>query len=481
MYYNFSENKFSENKFTKNEGDFMFYGRKKEINELTNYLNKNSAILIYGVRRVGKTSLIKETIKLENRKFIYYECIKASELINVSFFIELLKKEISFPNIIFNDFLSIFEYLNNNYSDYIFVIDEYSYLKEYYLTSKKKDSYQEALRIDSSFQKIIDEYLSNNSLILCGSSLSIMKDLIEYNSPLYDRFKYVLNLKEFSYNEIKDFFPNYSNKQLVEIYSIFGGSPNVLNKIDTNEDLFTNIKKLILDDNSKIRNHISLNILNEFNKDNDLSLILNVIKNGAKSYTDIATKCNLLTTGLLDKKLKKLIDLDLIEKIYPINMENNNKKSLYEIKDNLLKFYYTYVYGKESFLNLYSADRYFDEFINKSLNEFISRRFERIVRDYFQISIKKGFYGDIINVGSYFSDNNEFDCVLKRKDFTYSVYEAKYYERPISLSIQQKEINQIKSIKGLKISEIGFIALNGFAEKIEGINYLEIDDLFINR
>ena len=102
-----------------------------------------------------------------------------------------------------------------------------------------------------------------------------MKDLIEYNSPLYDRFKFVLHLKEFSYNEIKEFFPNKSNQELIEIYSIFGGSPNVLNKIDEKNNLIENIKELILDENSKIRSHISLNILNEFNKDSDLNLSLN--------------------------------------------------------------------------------------------------------------------------------------------------------------------------------------------------------------
>ena len=458
----------------------MFVGRKEEINKLSNYLGNNNSILIYGLRRVGKTSLIKETMRLNNKKHIYYECIKASEKQNVDYFIDLLKEEIDFPSLIFNDFLSVFKYLNNNYNNYTFVIDEYSYLKEYYISSKKQGSIQEAMRIDSSFQKIIDEFLTNNSLILCGSSISIMKGLIEYNSPLYDRFKFVLHLREFNYQEIKEFFPNLSNRGLVEFYSVFGGSPNVLSKLDETKSLKENICILLLSDDSKIKNHIALNIFSEFDKDRELNNVLDVIKNGAKSYGDIGKKSHIETNGLLDKKLKKLIDLDIVEKIYPINMENDNKKGLYEIKDNLLKFYYSYLYGKSNLIYLFGPDRFFDEYIKKSLNEFISRRFERITRDYFSIMIRKGKYRDVVGVGAYFTSNSEFDCVLKKKDYTYSVYEAKYYDGPISEKLQLKEIGEIKDIKGINVNNIGFVSSCGFEKEIEGIDYLDLNDLYDN-
>ncbi len=456
----------------------MFVGRKEEIKMLKDNIHNNSAVLVYGLRRVGKTSLIKETLRQNNKKYVYYECIKGSEELNVKYFIELLVEQLDLPNMAFTDFLSLFKFLNNTYSDYVFVIDEYSYLKEYYFSSKKQGSIQEASRLDSSFKTIIDEYLTNNSLILCGSSISIMKDLIDYNAPLYERFSFVLHLKEFNYREIKDFFPNVDNNKLLKIYSIFGGSPNVLNKVDGSISIESNIEKLLLRQDSKLRNHINLNIFSEFGKDSDLNSVLDVIKNGAKNYGDISKQSHIETTGLLDKKLKKLIDLDLIEKVYPINMENDNKKCLYEIKDNLLKFYYSYINGKDSLISLLDEKRYYDEYINPSIKEFISRRFERIVRDYYRIMVKEGKYNNIIGLGSYFSSNSEYDCVLKYKDYSYGIYEAKYYEKPLSLQIQLKEIEDIKAIKGLKISEIGFASASGFEEKLDNVSYLELNDLF---
>ena len=55
----------------------MFYGRKKEINLIKSVFNENNnAILIYGKRRVGKTTLIMESIKEYDS--IYFECLKDS-------------------------------------------------------------------------------------------------------------------------------------------------------------------------------------------------------------------------------------------------------------------------------------------------------------------------------------------------------------------------------------------------------------------
>lgn len=57
------------------ECDNIFYGRLKEIELIRSCLkDKNNSILIYGKRRVGKTTLIKETIN--KYKFLYFECFE---------------------------------------------------------------------------------------------------------------------------------------------------------------------------------------------------------------------------------------------------------------------------------------------------------------------------------------------------------------------------------------------------------------------
>ena len=455
----------------------MFIGRKKEIEDISKYIKKNNALMIYGLRRVGKTTLIKHALELNNVNYIYYECIRADEETNIRLFIDLLKDKIDFPNIMFADFLSLFIHFNRTYKDYFLVIDEYSYLKEFYLTSKKPGSMEEAVRIDSEFKTIIDEHITNNGLILCGSSISIMKNLIEYNSPLFERFGYTLDLKQLSYIEAKEFLPKLSNKEFLEIYSIFGGSPHVLSKIDENKSLKENICNLLLAQDGSLRNHIYLNIISEFEKDSELNIVLNCIKNGTRKYSDIEQKTG-YENGLLDKKLKKLLELDIIEKIYPINMEDKKRKCYYAIKDNLLKFYYSYVYASGSKIAMLGEDRFYDVYIAPSISEFLSRRFEAIVTMYFSLKVRNGFYKNIIDIGSLLTSNSEFDCVLKKEDHTYVIYEVKYSNNKVTNNDIVDEIKQINDIKGLKVSEIGFVSASGYESKDLDINYLELDDLF---
>lgn len=92
--------------------------------------------------------------------------------------------------------------------------------------------------------------------------------------------------------------------------------------------------------------------------------------------------------------------------------------------------------------------------------------------------VKKGKYSQIIDIGTYFSSNNEYDCVFKKEDNTYAVYEVKYKTKALSKKGMLKELEQIYSIKGITISEIGFISSSGFEEKLPRLSYLELTDIF---
>ena len=52
----------------------MFLYREKELNTLS--IDGN--VIVYGKRRVGKTSLIKEYIQSSGKTYYYFECLKTS-------------------------------------------------------------------------------------------------------------------------------------------------------------------------------------------------------------------------------------------------------------------------------------------------------------------------------------------------------------------------------------------------------------------
>jgi len=456
----------------------MFVGRAEEKARIRLFLEKQRAMLVYGLRRVGKTTLIREALEDNGAEYLYFECEKATEESNVASLIALINEKYLESYGQYQTFRQVFELLNKHHKGMTIVIDEYSYLKEYYLMSKKPDSNAKALEIDSEFQNIIDNHLTDVRLILCGSSISIMKGLLEYNSPLYGRFNQTIDLSPFNYLEVGEMFPSLSHRQIVEIYAIFGGSPYVLSKYDGKRSLESNICALLLGRDGEVYRHVKNNVLMELDKDPDLNLILNCIKNGDKKYGDIEASTNVSSSGLLDKRLKKLMDLDIIEKKYPIGKEGDKRKAHYSLKDNLLRFYYAYIYRQENRIALLGPKRYFDVYISRSIDEFISRRFENVVRSYFSLMVRKDFYPEIIDIGSYFTANNEFDCVLQKDDRTYAFFEAKYKEKPLTKKEMIEEIEQIQSIKGINVSEIGFVCSSGFEERLPNVTYKSLTDIF---
>ena len=148
-----------------------------------------------------------------------------------------------------------------------------------------------------------------------------------------------------------------------------------------------------------------------------------------------------------------------------------------------MRFFFTYVYRNRSALQMLGAAAFYDAYVAPSLVEFISRRFEEICRTYFSIQAKAGALPGVRNIGSYYYDNpkertnGEFDVALDYGDAV-AIYEAKYLKQPMTPDEIHHEVSQIDKIPSLTVSRIGFISVNGFAEKEEGYSYLTGEDLF---
>lgn len=65
---------------------------------------------------------------------------------------------------------------------------------------------------------------------------------------------------------------------------------------------------------------------------------LSALANGKKRYGEIEQLISGNSNGSLDKQLKNLLEMEIIQKIYPINKKNDKKKTFYEISDNLVRF-----------------------------------------------------------------------------------------------------------------------------------------------
>ena len=453
----------------------MFVGRGKELQTiLENIRIPNTAVMIYGKRKVGKTTLIKEVLKKTTVPSVYYECIKGSLEDNISFLTaELVRNKVLPSMISFQSLQDLFRYLDSLSKRIVVVIDEYPYLK----------AMNDGKLVDSVFQNIIDNSLSNLNLILSGSHVGMMREMLEDDNSLYGRFKSVIRLSELTYLEAAAFYPGQSAYDKIAFYSIFGGSPYVNEQLDPSGSVKENILRTLLNSGSAVSLYADNLLISDYKNRLNAERIFAALGNGKKRYSELERVLKLDKTGILNRQLKTLTDMEIIVKTNPINRVDDNKKTMYSINDNVLRFYYAFIYKNQSALQMLGAETFYHEYILPGLTDFISRRFESIGRDYFSELAKSGNLPGARNIGTLYYDdsvnrkNGEFDIAIEYQD-GYDIIEVKYYSNELSLGEMNKEAAQIRAIPGVKIREIGFISAKGFANKSEYKLCLTAEDLY---
>jgi AAA+ ATPase superfamily predicted ATPase len=450
----------------------MFIGREKELDELRSELNNwkhKTAVLVYGKRRVGKSTLINKAADSFDGTVINHLCVSSTYEGNMDLLYQSVCTALSLPKMSFESVFAMMDYLKSLQKRILLIIDEYPYLKE----TKKKGE------VDSVMQAVIDKLPENVKIILCGSYIAVMKELLDEDNPLFGRFSLILHVRDFDYFDAAKFYPELPEREKAAMYSVFGGSPYVLSLIDDKAPLDINIKKLLLPETGLVRTHIENTMLREIKKTYD-TRILEALGNGKKKYSEIHAWMKSDENGLLDKQLKILLDMETITKDEPINKRGDKKKQFYEITDNLMRFYFTFIFGNAGTIARIGSEQFYKQNCGEKLREFVSRRFEGIVLEYFHRAAVNGEIDDIEDFGSYWYDdpvnktNGEFDCVVKRSGDNYDFYECKYFDREMTPEECEQEEKKLASVQGINISKIGFVSIEGFSEdKIK--DYILID------
>lgn len=453
----------------------MFVGRDSELTALSDFLGSagTKAALIHGRRRIGKTTLIRKAIDDAAVKTIFFEALDGRYETNLNLLSRQVSELLGAPLGAFQYFLDLFRALQLYKEPLAVVIDEYQFLK----LSRKGNE------VDSEFKQIIDQLPGNIKLILTGSHVTLMKELMEQDNPLFGRFQLVLNVGELEYWHAQAFYSQLTVYDKVCFHSVFGACPFILENLDPSLGLRSNIINMLVRQNGLARIYVEYILFKEIGKVSILNDILRSIGNGKTKYSQIENSLNMPSNGLLSKYLGMLQDMGLIASVTPINRKNDRKKAHYTIADNLVRFYYTYIYPNSSSISHISEEDFFASYIEPSIKTFISMRFESIVRDYLRIKVGDLEKSTPLDIGTFWYDdpksrkNGEFDCVVRFNDH-YSLYEAKFYARPMSLAEMREEEKQAREVQGLGDVRLGFASVNGFEKDVDDFILIDGEALY---
>ena len=292
-----------------------FIGRKNELSRLDKFYKDNLShcALIYGRRRIGKSELIKESMKNSGISGIYYESKQTSEKNNVESLSEILSELLNLPKLAFNSFEELLNFLFNYHSGktFILVLDEYPYLRNV------------INGLDSIIQNLIDKYneKTNFKLIICGSFIDTMKSLLSAQNPLYGRVDLTLNLKQMDYYDSSMFYSSFSNEDKVRLYSVFGGIPYYNRLIDSKKSVKGNIIELIASTDARLAMEVSMNLKSEISKIINANEIFEVLAKGFSRYKDILSQSHIPSSPTLADVLEKLIKMEIIQNVFSDHME----------------------------------------------------------------------------------------------------------------------------------------------------------------
>jgi len=442
----------------------VFINRYKEL-ELLNDEYKRSSFsftVLYGRRRVGKTTLLKEYI--QDKPSIYF--LVTLENINI-----LLKRLQDIVATFFNDdFLrslqltdikQLFEYLaNRTFSKkLIIIIDEFQYL------TKIDNS------MPSQFQYIVDELIKNKNihLILCGSIISMMyEQTLSYNSPLYGRRTSAIKLEAIEFKYLENFFADKTQNERIELYAVLYGVPKYLEMFEDSTNIYESIEKNILDPNAYLYNEPQFILQNEVNAPVTYFSILEIIAGGEHKIGNIAGKLNKNVQNITSF-ISKLIELDIIYKDVPITESNpsKSKKGLYFIKDNFFRFWFNYVLPHKSQLEIGNTTFVLKK-IEENFSGYVSKTYEDLAIKY----ILENF--EVLKCGRWWDRSNEIDAVAIADDHLI-VAECKYRNKKVGVDILESLKDKVKYIETqLPVTKYILFSKSGFTKELELLKSDEI-------
>ena len=373
---------------------------------------KSSLVVMYGRRRLGKSTLIKRVLSDTDVYFLADRSEGQHQRV-------LLAKVIAqvfpdFDKLTYPDWESMFRAVNYRTDKrFTLCLDEFPYLVE------------QSSELPSVLQKLVDEKLLKYNLVLCGSSQNMMYGLfLDSTAPLYGRADEIMKLAPIRLPYIQEAL-SLDAMNAIEEYAVWGGVPRYWELRENQNSLNDALWHNILSVNGTLYEE-PIKLFQDDVKDIvKTSTIMSYIGTGANRLSEIAARCNEPATNL-SRPLKKLIDLGFLEKDVPFGIdEKNAKKSLYKIADPFMAFYYQFVVPNRSFIEL-GRRLPIEQALTAHFSEYVSMQWEKLCRDAVTGNLinrvvygkAKRWWGSVINEDKK-TEQVEFDVMAESLDKKY--------------------------------------------------------------
>lgn len=413
----------------------MFVNRVPELASLEAEYAKpgSSLVVVYGRRRLGKTTLLREFIR--GKPALYYLATEENESENRKAFQHVVAGFSSNPLLhaaSVDRWEPLFQQIacEARNRKVVVVLDEFQYL------GKANSAFPSIL------QRIWDMDLqqSNIMLILCGSLVHMMESqVLSYTSPLYGRRTSQIRLGAIPFEHFSSFYPDASQAELLPLYAVTGGVPKYIELFQPRSDIYNMMANLVLSPKSFLFDEPSFLLGGEVRDIGPYFSIVKTIAAGERKLGAIASALGVQQTSL-SAYLRTLSNLDLVHREVPVTEKqpHKSKRGLYRISDNFLRFWFRFVYPYRSMLEGGQEAAVMDVIRRDFTAGHVSWVYEDVCRERALRLCAGGMWPlRLERVGRWWNDRSEVDIVgLGENSVLYG--ECKYWSHPVGMNVLEK-------------------------------------------
>jgi uncharacterized protein len=256
------------------------------------------------------------------------------------------------------------------------IIDEFPYL----LPARAREQQAELTAVQAAME---ERDAAQLKLVLCGSHIAQMQTLLGQESPLRGRLT-PLPINPLTFAEAQEFLPtDLDQRDRVERFAVGGGMTLYLDGVGRGAgSLRKRVCDSVLDSRGPLFNDPREVLEEELRQPGVYFSLLEELSGGERNTADLARALRTRTKDL-SPYLKVLRDMQVVERIAPIDAGRDFRDYRYRIEDNFMRFWFRFVFPFQDDLrsgllpqNLYDGE------IEPVLSEHIAPVFEKLCREW---------------------------------------------------------------------------------------------------
>lgn len=468
-----------------------FVDREAELKALSEIealsRKKLFVVALYGLRRVGKTRLLLEFLRVIGSGHGSVDGTGHGYGKDGLYFFVNKSKTSNDLLVEFQDILRKSKVLRELES-----VDSWDKFFEVLLKRKTPpivfDEFQNFSFVEPTVFGIMQKNIDLNEtkpglVILSGSLIGLMKNLFKNSKePLYGRIKKGIKLEPLNLSSCLELAKElgFQKEELIKFYCVFGGYPKYFVSMEDFElegkSTLEIICSLLLSKGAPLEDEVNSILSQEFGGRSGVYYsILEAIANGNNTVSTIAGTMNTKPTSIT-RQIKELKDyFELIELERPFD----GKRGMYKIKHPFMQFWFSQIY--KNYSDYAARKPEFIEGLKNNLNGVYGKAFERAAKEFLKnrlgLEEARRQWGKI--QGAKKGKNAyEIDCIGKVGKILYA-FEFKWKELPhkealsVLKNLESKIGHLNKKLAGAKIGIVAKKIEN--KQKISNEGYIAYD------